>query len=169
MNLEEYYSHIHRLSFVTRYSNIPRIRNESVAEHSFFVAAIILKLKDDYKFNLGIALQLAISHDITEADLTDVTHRIKRNHPRLANEIASAERRELLKYPYAVQYGAKVFMGRSIEALIVNLADVIQVEQYALAEVNLGNSHMDDILKESNMRIHQLQKEIEPNGHRRKT
>ena len=50
---DEYYNKIYRLEYIIRYSNVPRIHDESVASHSFFVAAILMKLNDDYDFDLG--------------------------------------------------------------------------------------------------------------------
>ncbi len=147
--LDSYYKKIYRLSFINRYTNIVRIRNEDVAQHSFFVAAIILKLYDKYKFDLGLALQAAISHDVTEADLSDITHDVKRDNPDLAEQIRIAEVKAIKKYPVSVQKGVEIFESSSVEGYIANLADVIQVQQYVHSEMSLGNSNMDIIRIES--------------------
>ena len=57
-------NNIYRMKHIIRYSNIQRISNENIAEHSFFVAANILELSKEYEFNIGKALQMAIVHDI---------------------------------------------------------------------------------------------------------
>ncbi len=163
MTLEEYLNRIYRLRFITRYTNRIRVRNEDVAQHSFFVSAIVLRLHDDYEFDLGLALQLTVSHDITEADLSDVTHDVKRNNPDLAKEIKKAEDRELLKYPEAVKVGATLFNGCStVESLIANFADVLQVQQYVDSEISLGNSTLCDIECETRVRSASLREELKP-------
>jgi putative hydrolase of HD superfamily len=161
MKMAEYIESVYRLRFINRYTNRIRVRNEDVAQHSFFVAAIVLKLHDDYEFDLGLALQLAISHDITEADLSDVTHDVKHKHPGIAREIKKAEAIEIKKYPRAVQVGSKIFNEcLTVESLIANLADVIQVQQYAMSESSLGNSTLDDIFDATDKRITKLQQEL---------
>ena len=163
MSIEEYIAGIYRLRYITRYANRIRVRDEDVAQHSFFVSAIILKLHDDYKFDLGLALQLAVSHDITEADLSDVAHDVKQKHPKLAEEIKNAEIKELAKYPAAVIKGSVLFNACStVEGLIANLADVIQVRQYVLSELSIGNSTLSDIDIDSRSRMASLRKELKP-------
>jgi len=161
MEIDEYYNKIYRLSFINRYTNIIRVRNEDVAQHSFFVAAIVLKLHDKYEFNLGKALQAAVCHDITEADLSDVTHDVKQDNPGLAKEISIAEIKAIKNYPQAVQDGFSEFENpSSIHGKIANLADVIQVQQYINSEISLGNSNVENIRIESLHRKDQLEKEL---------
>ena len=162
MNIEEYYSKIYRLSFIQRYANIARIRNEDVAQHSFFVSAIILNLHDVYVFDLGRALQAAVCHDITESDLSDVTHQVKHDYPQLAAEIKKVEMQVISKYPQAVIEGFKIFEDESsVEGLIANLADVIQVRQYIEYEISLGNKNVFGIKVEASKRINKLEERLQ--------
>ena len=160
MTLDEYYTKIYTLSFINRYTNVIRVKNEDVAQHSFFVSAIVLKLHEDYDFDLGKALQAAISHDISEADLSDVTHDVKVKFPNLANEISIAENTVLKKYPPAVRVGFLIFIGDSVEGLVVNLADVIQVQQYLSNEISLGNAKLSSIENQTRVRRHALEQEL---------
>lgn len=161
MNLPEYYSHIYKLAFIVRYSNVVRIRNEDVAQHSFFVAAIVLKLHEKYDFDLGKAVIAAVSHDIAEADISDVTHAIKRDNKELATELNRIERKVIRKYPAAVSEGFSIFDECTTpEGLVVNLADVLQVQQYVEAELQLGNSSMKKIHDETFERIYTLQEAL---------
>jgi len=157
---KSYYQHIYRLRYITRYSNRLRNIEEDVAQHSFFVAAIILELYDHYEFDLGIALQAAIAHDILEADISDITHDIKVTHPELNNAIIAAEHMEISNYPLAVQRGYFLFDSHTVEGKIAQLADVLQVYQYILAEESLGNITTADIRTASEDRITQLEKEL---------
>jgi 5'-deoxynucleotidase YfbR-like HD superfamily hydrolase len=89
--LSDFVDKIYTLKALTRYNNKFKIISESVAEHSFFVAVMTLKLHDDYNFNLEKALKMALIHDIPELHLSDVTHDVKRNFPQLAEEVTKAE------------------------------------------------------------------------------
>lgn len=160
MNMTEYYDKIYTLSFINRYTNVIRVKNEDVAQHSFFVAAIVLKLHDTYEFDLGRSLQAAISHDISEADLSDVTHDVKMRFPALAHEITSAENVVLKDYPKTVQDGIEIFFSDSAEGLIVNLADIIQVQQYLSNEISLGNKKMFQIEAKTRERRAKLEQEL---------
>lgn len=165
MKTEEYYQHIYRLAFITRYSNLPRIRDESVAEHSFFVAAIILKLDDIYTFDLGLSLTAAVSHDIVESDLCDPVHPIGVRHPNLKAAYKEAELIEIKKYPAAVQDGWKIYEGIPtfrVEGIIAQYADVLQVKQYAEQELLLGNKWMNRVVVDIRGRLSKLKEELEP-------
>lgn len=162
MNMSEYYNRIYRLSFIQRYTNVVRVRSEDVAQHSFFVAAIVMKLHEKYEFDLGKTLQAAISHDITEADLSDVTHDVKMKYPGLAKEIKKAEMQCIQKYPQAVIDGFAEFEdAASVNGKIANLADVIQVMQYIEIELSLGNRNVVGIAAEARNRRDQLITELE--------
>ena len=146
MNELEFLNHTHTLAFVKRYGNRHRINDESVAEHSFFVALIVIKLYEEYDFNLESALVAALSHDVPEADISDVTHGIKKRHVQLASVLLKAEIDEIQKYPNKIQEGYATFqLDSMVEGLIAQLADVLQVRQYIQTEYNLGNATMQDI------------------------
>ena len=163
MKPDEYYRQLYKLAFIDRYSNRYRVTNENVAMHSFFVAAIVLQLYEEYDFNLRVALVAAISHDIMEADISDVTHDIKQRHKALSKELNKAEFIEVKKYPQLVQDGFEIFENNvTVESLVANLADVIQVYQYYTMEVSLGNLTVSDIGKESQERIRQYRKRLKP-------
>lgn len=44
---------MYNLDYIVRYSNVPRIKNETVAAHSFFVALEVYKLYEEYEFDLS--------------------------------------------------------------------------------------------------------------------
>lgn len=57
---------LYALKNITRFNNLSRINDESVAEHGFFVSLIVARLYRKYNFNLGKALLMATIHDIFE-------------------------------------------------------------------------------------------------------
>ncbi len=162
MNLDVFYANVYKLSFITRYSNQIRITNESVAQHSFFVATIVLALHNDYEFDLSRSIIGAICHDITESDLGDVSYKLRRDSKVLENEIYKVEQKVIKKYPQAIREGIDIINENSIEGYIVKLADAIQVFQYTSIEISLGNSNMIKIKEKTNERIKELMVKLEP-------
>ena len=79
------------LRSLIRYQNCNRLVNESVAEHSFYVAVFVLKLREYYDFNLEVALKTALIHDIPEARISDIPHNIKIANPEVAAALEKAE------------------------------------------------------------------------------
>ena len=79
------------LRSLIRYQKCNRLVNESVAEHSFYVAVFVLKLREYYDFNLEVALKTALIHDIPEARISDIPHNIKLANPEVAAALEKAE------------------------------------------------------------------------------
>lgn len=160
--MNEYMEGIYKLSYIKRYSNVPRLHEESVAEHGFFVAAIVMKLKEEYTFDLGVALQIAVSHDMPESELNDIPWTIKDKYPKIKEAFAECEKDVLNNMPQSVGLGVMLFESqRTIEAQIVKLADAMQVLQYAQVELKLGNSgHFNEVAYNAKMRIENIEQEI---------
>jgi len=155
VSLSDFVDNIYTLKALTRYNNKFKIISESVAEHSYFVAVLTLKLHDDYKFNLEKALKMALVHDIPELHLSDVTHDVKRNFPKLAKEVTKAEY-VIMRDKYPAWYTAfKNFEDQdSPEALAVKMADNLSCVQYATAEMGLGNKgYMQEVAQNAGKRV----------------
>lgn len=161
MPIEEYYEKVYRLAYIVRYSNVPRVKDESVAEHSFFVAAIVMKLHSKYDFDLGRALQMAIAHDMPESETNDISWAIKQRYPKIKEVLAEAEDDFANSMPCSVQVGLVEYSRCTIESDIVKLADAMQCLQYANHEVLLGNrGYMLSVVDSSTKRIAQLEEEL---------
>lgn len=160
--LTEFYANIYKLAYITRYSGIPRIKDESVAEHSFFVAALVIKLHEAYDFDIGTALQMAISHDWAEAFIGDATHATKLAYPGIAQAMHEAEKDAIKSFaPKVYNILCEYNSQSSAEAKVVALADVIQVVQYAENEVKLGNTgYMIDVANSAYNRLEQLKEAL---------
>ena len=154
MTLEEFYNSVYRLSQIPRYATINRIRSEDVAQHSFFVSIIVIKLYDEYEFDLGKALLSAIVHNIPEGDISDIPHSIKVKYPKISAALKEAELDAISKYPSIVIDGFMRYEAMdSIEGLIANFADILQVHQYVVSEISLGNTNLIAILADVKQRI----------------
>lgn len=133
---------VYNLKFIQRYSITPRITNETVAEHSFFVATYVMELYKDYKFDLNKAVQMAIIHDFAESFIGDITLSTKTMCPDLVEAVSNAEKEVMFQnFPSFIYELYRDYEQRtSVESLIVKLADTMQVKQYAGNEIELGNN-----------------------------
>jgi len=156
-----YYEDIYVLDHIKRYSTVHTIRSESVASHSFFVAAILFKLHEKYAFDISIAVAMAIVHDMPEIELNDVPRTIKVKYPLIAKAFKESEKEVLKKLPYVVRcYLASYEKGVKVEAKMVKFADAIQCMQFSQTEVKLGNSgYMTEVLEASKERIKLFEEE----------
>ena len=158
-SIQDFYAQIVNLSFIKRYSVIPRIHEESIAEHSFFVASIVIQLYEQYNFCVGLAVSMAIVHDWTESYTDDITVATKRAYPEIAKVVDKVEekvaKKEFSSEAYKLWQEYK--KGESIEAMIVKYADTLQVIQYAQNEVNLGNNkYMQSVVEDATNRCYEL-------------
>ena len=161
MTEEDFYERLYRLSYITRYDTVPRVKDENVAEHSFYVAAMLLKLDEVYKFDLGKALVIAVSHDVLENETGDIGHIVKKDHQDLYDVLKVVEKRALQKYPSAIKYGIEEYdRDDTIESKIVHLADAIQCYQYSSNEIRLGSSFYFDEVKENSLKRIERIKEL---------
>ena len=163
VSLSDFVDDVYILKALTRYNNKFKIISESVAEHSYFVAVLTLKLHDDYEFDLEKALKMSLIHDIPELHLSDVTHDVKRNFPKLASEVVKAEY-VIMKERYPQWYDTfKHFEDQdSPEALAVKMADNLSCVQYATAEMELGNKgYMKEVATNAARRVMQCEQDLQ--------
>lgn len=161
-SFEKYLLDVYRLKNVIRYNTRCKLKDESVAEHSFYVALFALKICEEYKINeqtTNLCLIKAILHDMPEIDLNDITHDVKER----------LKLRPFLKQ-YEDEYFEKHFkyyaniMTKSLPIVdtIVILADAWSVYQYSLNEIQLGNKsiEIEEIYDESKERIKKLEEHL---------
>ena len=163
-NIAEFSKDIDILRSLIRYQNCPRLINESVAEHSFYVAIFVLKLKEYYNFNLETALKTALIHDIPEAYISDIPHNIKVNNPELLNIVENIEEKIMKDRlsDYAVELLKNFNTGNTPEGLICQLADIISVVLYAKDELAVGNSHFNKIVEKALIRVNEVLTKLTP-------
>lgn len=151
---------IYKLKNLIRYNNRTKLKDESVAEHSFFVALISLMICDTLgldKDTTSECLIKAVLHDMPEIEMNDITHDVK-------------ERLKLggILQEYECEYYDKHFKNfaslmnfedGSISSIIVQLADAESVRQFIQNEKKLGNQSKDifEIDEECGQRISRLE------------
>jgi len=155
---------LYRLKFIIRYSNMPRVRDESVAEHSFFVSAICIEMLHNYpEADVGKVLMMANIHDWAEADIDDIAHNVKRDYPEVGAALKLAEESAMNKYHKNIVSAYREYEEcQTLEARIVKYADIQQCIQYLTTEIKLGNEFMLPLLDESYTQLKSFQIEGTP-------
>ena len=143
----------HRLSHVYRYSSIPIIRKENVAEHSFYVAFysyLIAKemVIRDYDVDVGVVLSRALLHDLDESHTGDFLREVKYGHPHLKRVLdeVSVSMIEGMTEELNIDLKPDWVSAKNddIEGAIVKIADFLRVASYMYEEYRLGNQHLWD-------------------------
>lgn len=158
------------LGQIIRYNNRAKIKDENVAEHSFYVVSNVLKiismfnLSDDIKYK---ALEFATVHDIPEMFTGDMPYDTKVSHVNLANLLQEAEITELEKnmpeFLESYLQFIKEENEETIPYLVTKLADTVSVLQYSNLEIDLGNQTADmKLINEGSIeRVHDLIEKLE--------
>lgn len=152
------------LRSLVRYQNCHRNVNETVAEHSFYVAILVLKLREYYNFNLELALKTALVHDVMESKISDVPHNIKLQNLKLADALEEAETnvtKEMLS-DEALALIRQFNHGETPEGLACQLGDILSVVMYANAELTSGNKVFNYIAIKAIERCKEVVKKLEP-------
>lgn len=154
---------------ITRYSNSPRVHNENVAEHSFYVALVCFYLCQNlnhsvkrYVVDTDKALRKAILHDLDECISGDFVRPFKLSSEELYNAIEKGIEKQLpklfdevfkdlpgkLKRSWTATW-KNARSGDTLEGDIVAFADFLSVLSYVLSEYRLGNiailEHIKDL------------------------
>jgi len=132
------------LSSQIRYNNRIRLKDEDLAQHSYYVAYNILRIGYDYKIKKEIvqeAVCRAIFHDLDEQFTSDIPHDCKVQFPELRAMVADIGLKYIqTKAPFAEEYFVNYSEKEDFPNLLVEIADAISVLQYTNRELILGNS-----------------------------
>lgn len=136
---------LYRLSDLKRYNNMSRIKSESLAEHQYYCALILMKLKP-YIYNItyqeySILLQYVLIHDIGELYTGDIPHNVKEDYPDLKYLLEKIETEKLQLIGFNDIIGT-IEKNENLKMLF-KLCDILQVIQYCENEFKLGNSSND--------------------------
>ena len=170
MNIEKdtvnFANQTYMLMFLQRYNTRPRIFNETVAAHSYQVSVLSLflynKYKNKVKINFEKMISMGLIHDIGEVATGDIVHPVKDKYPEL-DRILCLEEKRYVKKILGKKYSNLISEyndGKTIESLLVEMADIISCYIYSKEEVKLGNTNMKRIVKDSEKRMKKLNKEI---------
>lgn len=153
------------LGQIIRYNNRAKIKEENVAEHTFYVAATVLRICKMFNLSNEVkykALEFATVHDIPEMFTGDMPYDTKVSNPELAELLQVAEINELERNMPEFADAYKQFCEEerieTLPFLVTKLADTVSVLQYSNLEVELGNrtKEMRSINEDSQERVHNL-------------
>jgi len=159
---DTYLEKISVLREIKRYNNTFCLKTESVAEHSFFVAAIILNLYNEYNFDLKKALIMGLIHDFPECEITDIQHNVKEQFPFLKKKLKIAEKKVMMEsFLELFKYYRNFSKEDKVETIIVKYADVLSCYQYSSNEIGMGNiGYMTEVREGSISRLVELQEKL---------
>ncbi len=131
MNLHE---RIRAGGAVRRYHTRTTIGHQTVAEHSWGVAAILLHICEPS----AELLRAALYHDVAEYDTGDVPAQAKRSSLTLAASLSELER--------DIEASLQIAPACTLEELkLLQIADLLELLWYCLEQRKLGNTTIDDI------------------------
>jgi len=158
----------YRLKVQKRYNHIPRIYQESVSEHSYEVCLASVLLADAYLrehlIDFKKLVRMAVVHDLAEVRVADIPHDTKTLFPKFAAELQRLECKVLGELLHSRDWSfllSEYNDKSSIEALIVNLADVLSCKVYAENELAMGNTNFARVLQESDCRIVEIKERLD--------
>lgn len=124
---------------VTRYHTWPRLREQSVGEHSMQVMRILLAVWPDAPRHLLIH---CLTHDIGETVSGDPPYPIKALNPVLKQECDRIEREAhlLMSKTWNVPLPVKL---TDLEHYVFKLCEFIEMWEWGLFEKGLGNQHAE--------------------------
>ena len=154
----------YKLSDLVRYNHRHKIKNETVAEHSYYVALFCLKICTYYGFDgdtTSRILTKALLHDLPEIETSDIPYDVKKNIPAITKLLETAEMSFYERhYPALCE---TLFNENALEDAVVKYADALSVMQYCLNELELspGNKDFLAIKQNTTERLDKLRKEID--------
>ncbi len=163
-----------RLRHIVRFSNCPRIHDESVAEHSFYTAFYVYLIghalvMEGEELDLGAALGKAIMHDMDECYSGDFIRMFKHSDPMLKQQIDLACSKFMMRLSDEISdspvtagviYDDWSSAKKGAEGKIVSFADFLSVLSYIAQELELGNVRMRRQLPELR-KFHSVFKTVE--------
>lgn len=134
---EEHQSDPRRAGLTRRYHTWPTIREQTVAEHSWQVARVLLAIWPDAPRHLIIH---CLTHDLGEQRAGDLPYPVKKMSPDLALAHSLIERQALLDMvrPWGVPMP---ILLSDLEKKAFKLAEFIEMAEWAWNEVNMGNRY----------------------------
>ena len=139
---------LYQMEALFRYNTRQRIKSESVATHSYFVALFSMMICDELdvpKMVKSKAIQIALVHDTPEIFTNDITYDAKLAMPAV-NALLEPYEESFIKSIFPAQHAFMYdghMMDDKIAKQIVKLADILSVVQYLDNEARLGNRTLD--------------------------
>lgn len=142
--LIEYFKQPYKLNTINRFQTEYHIHNETVAAHSYYVTLFVIKLYEYYKFDLFKAMNMALIHDLPESFIGDFPYHIKQTDSKIQKVFNKLDDEYIKKYNTLRGDISQLMQEfndcKTIEARIVNYADMLSSYLFCLTEQELGNN-----------------------------
>jgi len=151
---------VSRMAHVTRYSSFAVLRQETVAEHSWWVSFITLLLAEDletrgFSVDREILLRRAIVHDLSECISGDIIRSYKYSSPEMLEATKAADTENMLAVVGKMgRAGQNIYLAwanaksSDLEGDIIRFADMAAVVFYTREEYLLGNRPIARVLRD---------------------
>lgn len=148
-----------RAGAVTRYHTWPRIRQQSIAEHSWNIARIMRAIWPEVPITV---IYHCLFHDLGEVGTGDLPYPAKKLNPKLKTAANKLEHDTYLEM--VIPWGLPAPVELTVEAqAIFKLCEWIEVAEWSADEKHMGNSFAHKVAERANESIHQLLREV-PEG-----
>lgn len=163
MDFKEFFARQRNLDKIVRFSSMLRLKDESVAEHSYHVTFYAMMLADieqklENKVDVEKVFRLALMHDLEECMTGDILFDFKKSDEKLAEQIEKMGLQYLKKMldnlpDYLSKDYEKVWAesreNKGIEGKLVQAADWLEALMYAIEENSIGNKNFDKVINGS--------------------
>jgi 5'-deoxynucleotidase YfbR-like HD superfamily hydrolase len=161
---------LYQLDNIVRYNTFPKVKQESVATHSYYVGLFTMMICDELCVSSAVklkALEAALVHDVPEIVTNDITYAAKKNMPGISSILERYEE-EMLRETFPAQcdhiHGKVKSKDEMLALEIVKLADIISVLQFVDYEISMGNQNVIDWVGDTLERIKVQKQNIERLG-----
>lgn len=151
------------LGDIKRYNHRRKLKEESVAEHVFFVSIFCLRVMASLDLSAEEQRQVMVGatlHDVAESATSDIPHDVKEKYEGIKSCIDEVEKDYINKH--WSKYKSEVEEQTEIVHNIIKLADAYSVLQYCINENELGNNsnEMCIIKADANARVEKFTNNI---------
>lgn len=152
---------------VLRYHSWPTVQKQTVAEHSYHVARILMSIANPELWDR--LLPHALLHDLGEQRSGDLPFPVKRDNPDLKRVMDRIEGEHLFSLCMAWMpgtYESELLVMRltTEERVIFKIADMMEMWEFGIIENRLGNQYASLIIQRTADFIHDILMEL-PHDH----
>jgi len=146
-----------RLSCILRFNNTPRVVPETVADHSYYVTFLAMLIGDyltgkGVELNMERILKMSVLHDMEEIISGDIIKVLKSGG--FKKELDKLNIMSMKFLTGILGKGGGVYFDlwseakdkKTLEARVIDLADMVACIVYSLKEIHLGNKYFKEIL-----------------------
>lgn len=159
-------SNVYKLTNIVRFCQQNKIKDETVAEHSFYVMWFVNKICTEYNLSDTIrlmALEGALLHDVPEVITNDITYDVKQMLPEVSDLLKPFEEKVIKEHSeraWKILFNPET-SEEKIAKKVIKHADILSARQYCYNESSMGNTNFKTLYIETNLRVAQSSYELQ--------